>query len=94
LGLDFFGLTLENSSVYRKNLFTQIHNIVFHGNGGYDWFTIYNMPIWLRKFTFHEINEYNKDQNEKANSTKNKDSLVNTKGQVNQPKFQNKTSYK
>ena len=94
MGLDFFGLTLENSSVYRKNLFTQIHNIVFHGNGGYDWFTIYNMPIWLRKFTFHEINEYNKDQNEKANSTKNKDSLVNTKGQVNQPKFQNKSSYK
>jgi hypothetical protein len=94
LGLDFFGLTLENSPAYRKNLFTQIHNIVFHGNGGYDWFTIYNMPIWLRKFTFHEINEYNKSQNEKANESKNKDSLVNTKGQVNQPKFQNKTSYK
>ena len=52
------------------------------------------MPIWLRKFTFHEINEYNKSQNEKANESKNKDSLVNTKGQVNQPKFQNKTSYK
>jgi len=85
---------LENSPIYRKNLFTQIHNIVFHGNGGYDWFTIYNMPIWLRKFTFHEINEYNKSQNEKANKSKDKDSLVNTKGQVNQPKFQNKTSYK
>ena len=94
MGLDFFGLTLENSQIYRKNLFTQIHNIVFHGNGGYDWFTIYNMPIWLRKFTFHEINEYNKSQNEKANKSKDKDSLVNTKGQVNQPKFQNKTSYK
>ena len=92
--MDFFGLTLENSQVYRKNLFTQIHNIVFHGNGGYDWFTIYNMPIWLRKFTFHEINEYNKSQNEKSNKSKDKDSLVNTKGQVNQPKFQNKTSYK
>tara|TARA_B110000977_G_scaffold177115_1_gene233331 strand:+ start:976 stop:1233 length:258 start_codon:yes stop_codon:yes gene_type:complete len=85
---------LENSPIYRKNLFTQLHNIVFHGNGGYDWFTIYNMPIWLRKFTFHEINEYNKSQNEKANKSKDKDSLVNTKGQVNQPKFQNKTSYK
>ena len=65
MGLDFFGLNLENSQVYRKNLFTQIHNIVFHGNGGYDWFTIYNMPIWLRKFTFHEIDQYNKDQNKK-----------------------------
>jgi len=94
LGLDFFGLTLENSPTYRKNLFTQIHNIVFHGNGGYDWFTIYNMPIWLRKFTFHEINEYNKDQNEKANKSKNKDSLVDTKGQVKRPQFKNKSSYK
>ena len=94
MGLDFFGLTLENSQVYRKNLFTQIHNIVFHGNGGYDWFTIYNMPIWLRKFTINEINEYNKDQNEKANKSKNKDSLVNTKGQVNRPQFKNKSSYK
>lgn len=94
MGLDFFGLTLENSQKYRKNLFTQIHNIVFHGNGGYDWFTIYNMPIWLRKFTFNEINEYNKDQNEKANKSKNKDSLVNTKGQVNRPQFKNKSSYK
>ena len=52
------------------------------------------MPIWLRKFTFHEINEYNKSQNDKANKSKNKESLVNTKGQVNRPKFQNKTSYK
>ena len=85
---------MENSQKYRKNLFTQIHNIVFHGNGGYDWFTIYNMPIWLRKFTFNEINEYNKDQNEKANKSKNKDSLVNTKGQVNRPQFKNKSSYK
>lgn len=92
--MGFFGLTLENSQVYRKNLFTQIHNIVFHGNGGYDWFTIYNMPIWLRKFTFNEINEYNKDQNERANKSKNKDSLVNTKGQVNRPQFKNKSSYK
>ena len=94
MGLDFFGLTLENSQIYRKNLFTQIHNIVFHGNGGYDWFTIYNMPIWLRKFTFHEINEYNKDQNERANKSKNKDSLVDSKGQVKRPQFKNKSSYK
>lgn len=98
MGLDFFGLTLENSQVYRKNLFTQIHNIVFHGNGGYDWFTIYNMPIWLRKFTFHEINEYNKDQNKKMkeaqNKGKNKKSMVDSSGQVNRPTFKNKSSYK
>ena len=52
------------------------------------------MPIWLRKFTFHEINEYNKDQNERANKSKNKDSLVDSKGQVKRPQFKNKSSYK
>ena len=50
----FFGLT----SKYRSELFQQIHEIVFHGKGGYDYHTIYNMPIWLRNFTFQKINEF------------------------------------
>ena len=29
--------------------------MVFHGQGGYDWGTVYNMPVWLRKFTFHKM---------------------------------------
>ena len=66
LDLAFFGLTSEIARQYRINLFTQIHEIVFHGQGGYDWDTIYNMPIWLRKFTFHKMkqhyDELNKDQ--------------------------------
>jgi len=52
--LTFFGLT----PTYRVNIFTQIHEIVFHGKGGYDYDTIYNMPIWLRNFTFQKINEF------------------------------------
>ena len=40
-----------------------IHEIVFHGNGGYDWNTVYNMPIWLRKFTFFKIQKYYEEQN-------------------------------
>ena len=59
----FFGLTSEEIPEFRKNLFKQIHEIVFHGKGGYDWLTIYNMPIWLRKFTFNEINEFYKKTN-------------------------------
>lgn len=46
-------------------MFTQIHEIVFHGKGGYSWSDIYNMPIWLRKFTFLKIKEhYDKQQEE------------------------------
>jgi hypothetical protein len=58
--LTFFGLTPE----YRQNLFTQIHEIVFHGSGGYDFHTVYNMPIWLRNFTFKKLEEHYKKQQE------------------------------
>jgi hypothetical protein len=54
LGSRFFGLTPQ----YRVSLFTQIHEIVFHGKGGYDYYTIYNMPIWLRNFTFNKMREH------------------------------------
>ena len=56
--LAFFGLTSNTSPQHRMNVFTQIHEITFHGNGGYDYDTIYNMPIWLRNFTFNKIKEW------------------------------------
>jgi hypothetical protein len=61
---------------------------VFHGQGGYDWQTIYNMPIWLRKFTYSKISDYYKNQNEQmANATKgknsNKTTLMDSSGNVN-----------
>lgn len=67
LDLAFFGLTSEIAPQYRANLFTQIHEIVFHGQGGYDWETVYNMPIWLRKFTFAKLREYYDKQNQQNN---------------------------
>ena len=65
--LTFFGLTPE----YRQSIFSQIHEIVFHGNGGYDWHTLYNMPIWLRNFTFKKIEEWYKKQEEAQNKQQN-----------------------
>ena len=63
----FFGLTPE----YRYQLFKQIHEIVFYGRGGYDYDTIYNMPIWLRNTTFKfiqdSIDQENKAQQEAHN---------------------------
>jgi hypothetical protein len=75
--LAFFGLTPE----YRQNIFSQIHEIVFHGNGGYDWHTLYNMPIWLRNFTFKKIEEWYKKQEEAQNKQQNmlKNSKRNSK---------------
>ena len=42
--------------------------IVFHGQGGYDWETIYNMPIWLRRFTFSKIKEHYEERQKKQES--------------------------
>jgi hypothetical protein len=81
-GSTFFGLTPN----YRAALFKQIHEIVFHGKGGYDWHTIYNMPIWLRNFTFSRIKEYYDEQSSENNSEK---SWVS--GEAKQAASQNKT---
>ena len=70
LGFTFFGLTPS----YRTSLFKQIHEIVFFGKGGYDWHTIYNMPMWLRNLTFNLINNHFKEQN---NQNKAEESWVN-----------------
>jgi hypothetical protein len=67
LDLAFFGLTSEIVPQVRSNLFSQIHEIVFHSNGGYDWETVYNMPIWLRKFTFYKMKEHYDKQNNQQN---------------------------
>ena len=69
----FFSLTHSQAVEYRSNLFTQIHEIVFHGGGGYDWHTIYDMPIWLRNFTFKKIQEHFEEKNKSANNTSSND---------------------
>jgi hypothetical protein len=65
LDLTFFGLTGETAPQYRLALFNQIHEIVFNSQGGYSWETVYNMPIWLRSFTFNKLKEYYNQSNPK-----------------------------
>ncbi len=61
---------------------------MFHGQGGYDYATVYNMPIWLRKFTFHKLKDWYEKQNDK-NKESNEDSWV--KGKAHEEASQNKT---
>lgn len=87
--LSLFGLTPKNAPQVRKSLFTEIHDIVFHGNGGYDWNTVYNMPIWLRKYTFNQIDRFNKNRNKELEQGKDPNKKVIV------PSFlKGKTSYK
>lgn len=68
MDLGFFGLTPNNAPQVRVGLFNMIHEIVFHGKGGYDWSTVYNMPIWLRKFTFTKIKSWYEEKNSTSSS--------------------------
>lgn len=58
---------MEVAPSFRINLFKQIHEIIFHGNGGYDYHTIYNMPLWLRNYTFAEIKKYYQEKQKAEN---------------------------
>ena len=80
-------------------VFNQIDEIVFHGGGGYDWHTIYNMPIWLRNFTFNKLKERHnpKDQDDIVNQSKSAMRTAQADGivpKINVPTYVTKASKK
>ena len=87
LGLAFFGLTYDIVPQARVAIFSQIHEICFHGKGGYDWNTIYEMPIWLRKFTFNKIKKFYEEESNPGNKNNERTTLVDSSGKVNVPGF-------
>ena len=90
LELAFFGLTSDIAPQARAAVFTQIHEICFHGKGGYDWNTVYDMPIWLRRFTHNKINEFYSQQKEQIEQSQNggkATNLIDSSGKVNTPEF-------
>jgi len=89
LGLAFFGLNYNIAPQARNAVYTQIHQICFHGKGGYDWVTVYNMPIWLRRFTFSEIQKYYDDEKQ-AYENKDKSgskTVIDSEGKIKAPEF-------
>lgn len=88
MDLTFFGLTSDNISQSRKNVLTEVHEVVFHGGGGYTWSEVYNMPIYLRRFTLSKLKEHFDKVNE-ASKPKKKDGqqLVDSSGKVNRQQF-------
>jgi hypothetical protein len=66
-------------------MFSQIHDIVFHGNGGFDWETIYHMPIWLRRFTFNKVKEFYDKQKEEKDKVENTLANKNNKNDLSRP---------
>ena len=89
LDLTFFGLTSNTAPQYRINSLTEVHEVVFHGGGGYTWSEVYNMPIYLRRFTISKLKEHYDAVNKASQppSNPNSSTLVNPTGEVNKNTF-------
>ena len=97
MGLTFFGLTPTLAKEYRVNFLTQIHEICFYGQGGYSFPVVYDMPLWLRKFTYAKIKDHYDKQSEimnKKTSNPNKTDIIGKDGKINIPTSMQKTSKK
>jgi hypothetical protein len=87
LELPFFGLTPE----YRTSIFNQIHEIVFHGKGGYSFETVYDFPIWLRRFTFRTILDWYEKENKEQEKASGQSSILQN-GKIKAPDYSTKAS--
>jgi hypothetical protein len=53
------------------DVYREVHDLVFHGNGGFIYSEVYNMPIHIRRHNIRLINEYRKKQETNIKPTNN-----------------------
>ena len=56
-----------------------IHDLVFHGGGGFIHSEVYNMPVWMRTFHIDRINQHNKKQQEEIEKQRGQSELHENK---------------
>ena len=83
----FFGLTPS----YKNVVHQQIHDLVFHGGGGFKHSEVYNMPIWMRKFHIKTIQKHLDDQEEQRKKIE-KSQQSNLK-QITRPNIKPSSTY-
>lgn len=71
----FFGFKPQDRITLHENIF----NLIWYGEGRWDWDTIYNMPLFLRRMYVNRINkiieertDMQKQQTERINRQRNK----------------------
>jgi hypothetical protein len=60
LGSRFFGLTPS----YKLQVYQEVHDLVYYGNGGFIYSEVYQMPIHIRRYHIRKIDVLHKKQNE------------------------------
>jgi hypothetical protein len=70
-------------------LFNQLHDICFHGKGGYSFAQVYEFPIWLRKFIHRTMIEFYENENKQNEKAQGKQSILEN-GKVKAPDYSTK----
>jgi len=71
----FFGFSPQDRVQLHENIF----NLLWHGEGRWDWDTIYNMPIFLRKFYIKQVNAIIQERIDRAEQQQKQKSRTATK---------------
>jgi hypothetical protein len=71
----FFGFSPQDRVQLHENIF----NLLWHGEGRWDWDTIYNMPIFLRKFYIKRVNAIIQERIDRAKQQQKQKSRTTTK---------------
>jgi hypothetical protein len=82
-----FGQIFNQPNEHKNAVYSQIHEIVFHGNGGYTWQTVYDMPLWVRRFTFRKIQEHYEEQNKPTGDNGTTKTVIDENGVIKAPEF-------
>lgn len=71
----FFGLGLD----YKLGLHKEVFSLCYHGNGGFTWEEVYNLPIHLRRFYIMEINKVIEERNKSESAQQKKSAPTSPK---------------
>ena len=71
----FFGFNPEDQVILHDNLF----NMIWHGEGRWDWDTIYDMPIFLRRFYIKRVNALIQERIDRVEQQQKQRSRTTTK---------------
>ena len=56
--LAFFGPNPKNRQIVHSEIF----DLIYHGNGGFTFSDVYNMPLWARRYYIGKIIEFKKEE--------------------------------
>lgn len=68
MGSRFFGLTPD----YKFQVYQEVHDLVYHGQGGFIYSEVYNMPIHIRRFHIKKVNDLHEERNKAEESAMEK----------------------